>query len=49
MIQSEYLRHNLPCLIPTLLIFIDQEAHELRNSQNGVRIVQLNDVLVRKM
>src|ERR1700677_1558173 len=39
---SEYPGGDRPALGPTEIVFVDEQTHELRDRQRGMRVVQLN-------
>ena len=42
----ECLLNDLPCVFPADAVLVNEESHELRNSYNGVCIVELDRVVL---
>ena len=43
------LARDIPGLLPTQLMIVDQQPHQFGNRHDGMRIIQLNDNLVREL
>ena len=41
---GECLCDDVPGFVPAYAVFVDQDAHQFRNRNNGVRVVQLDYV-----
>ena len=43
------LSNNRPCRIPAEVVFVHQKAHQFGDCYDGVRVVQLDNIIAREV